>query len=99
MHLLDPVGHQLLELGNNDRCDTFDQFFHFVEALLGLIEILFLEFSNQVTKNVVFLVMKSHKHLHLVNVDRQYFFQLLFVKLRLDTLRNRRLSNGLLLII
>lgn len=60
--LLDTVGHQFLELGDDDGSDTLDKLLHFVQTLLLIIHIHFLELSNQIIKNVLFLVLEPAYH-------------------------------------
>lgn len=67
MHLLDPVGDQLLQFRDDNRCNTLDELFHLVEALLLFIHVLLLQLCDQVTQDVVFLVVEPADHGHAVD--------------------------------
>jgi len=66
--LFNPVGNQLFQLWNNDWCDTLNQLLHLVQALLGLVHVLLLELGNEITEDVVFLVMEPTKHTRFIDI-------------------------------
>jgi len=70
IHLFDSVGDQLLQLWNNDWCNTLNQLLHLVQALLGLVHVLLLELGNEITEDIVFLVMEPTKHTRFIDIIR-----------------------------
>lgn len=77
MHLLDTVGHKFLQFGDDDGRDGLDEFFHFVQTLLLVVHVHFLQLSDQVAQDVVFLVLEAANHsLSIYNIS-QHFFRLL----------------------
>ena len=62
VHLLDTIGDQLLQLRHDDRGDTLDELLHLVETLLLVIHVHLLQLSNQITQDVILLVLEAADH-------------------------------------
>lgn len=76
MHLLNTIGDQFLELGNNNWSNGLDELLHFVETLLLVVHVLLLQFSDQITQDVVFFVLEAANHCLLINDIPEQLFAL-----------------------
>jgi hypothetical protein len=76
MYLLNTIGHKLLKFGDNNWRNGLYELLHFVQTLLLVVHVHFLQLSNQITQDIVFFILEAANHSLSINDISKNFLRL-----------------------